>query len=79
MARVSAASRFVSLGMVPLGAVLGGALASALPRSVVLVAAAGVAALAVPVALASPLRPHRDVPREWEEAAERADRLRLDG
>lgn len=79
MARVSAASRFVSLGMVPLGAVLGGALASVLPRSVVLVAAAGVAALAVPVALASPLRPHRDVPREWEEAAERADRLRLDG
>jgi len=75
MARVAAASRFVSLGTIPLGAVLGGALAGALPRAGVLVAAAAVAALAIPVVLASPLRPYRDVPREWEEAAERADRL----
>lgn len=34
---------------------------------------AAVAALAVPHVLASPLRPHRDVPREWEDEAEQAD------
>jgi len=75
MARVASASRFVSLGTIPLGAVLGGALAGVLPRAGVLVAAAVVAALAIPVLLASPLRPHRDVPREWEEEAARADQV----
>ncbi|GAA4288582.1 MFS transporter [Georgenia daeguensis] len=79
MARVSAASRFVTLGMIPVGAVLGGWLATVFPRAGVLVAAAAVAALAAPIILASPLRPHRDVPREWEEAAEREDQLRPEG
>jgi hypothetical protein len=79
MARVSAASRFVTLGMIPVGAVLGGGLATVFPRAGVLVAAAAVAGLAAPIILASPLRPHRDVPREWEEEAERADQRRPGG
>lgn len=79
MARVSAASRFVTLGALPVGSLLGGVLATAFPRAGVLVAAAAVAALAAPIVLASPLRPHRDVPPEWEAQAEEADRIHETG
>lgn len=62
LGRVVASMRFVLFGTMPLGALLGGALASALgPRSAVWVLVAG-DLLAVVVLVASPLRRMRDLP-----------------
>jgi MFS family permease len=73
MGRVAAANRFVTLGVLPIGALTAGTLGTWLPRSTVLVIAATIASLAAVAMLLSPLRPLRSLPREWEEEAEHAD------
>lgn len=73
MGRVSAASRFVTLGVVPIGALAAGALATWIPQTAVLIMAAAIASLAAVALLLSPLRQLRNIPQTWEEEAERAD------
>ena len=63
MGRVSSASRFVTLGAVPLGALLGGAVATRAGAETSLWVAVGLAAGGGLVCLLSPLRPMRDLPR----------------
>ena len=70
MGRVSAASRFVTLGATPLGALLAGALAGRLGHQATLWVAVGFAGLGALLALLSPLRGLRDLPRELEAPAE---------
>lgn len=66
MGRISAASRFVTLGAVPVGAVLGGALGGwwGHPQTVLL--AAGLAATAPIILWTSPLGRMRSIPERWE-------------
>lgn len=66
MGRVTAASRFVTLGAVPLGALAGGLLAVTIGNPWALVVAAGLAAVAAVIMLCSPLRRHRRLPSAWE-------------
>ncbi|WP_051817414.1 MFS transporter [Kitasatospora sp. NRRL B-11411] len=67
MARVAAAAGVVTQGTTPLGALLGGLLATSWSAAAALWA--GVALMALPVVLLarSPLRGHRTLPVEWEE------------
>lgn len=65
MGRVSSANRVVSLGAMPVGALLAGLLAGPLPYGVVLLLSPCVLAVAAAVLLLSPLRAHRDLPEEW--------------
>ena len=62
MGRVSSASRFVTLGAVPVGALLGGAVGTAAGELIALWLAAALAAVGGGVCLLSPLRPMRDLP-----------------
>ncbi|WP_321573353.1 MFS transporter [Georgenia subflava] len=73
MGRVSAASRFVTLGTVPIGALAAGALGTWIPHTTVLVVAAATASLAAVAMLLSPLRALRNLPQRWEDEAERAE------
>lgn len=76
MGRVSAASRFVTLGVFPLGALLGGALGGHFSNAAVLLLAAAFAGLSGLSVVLSPLRRLRATPAEWEKAAEEADARR---
>ncbi len=66
MGRVASASRFVSLGAIPLGALLGGAVAGWLGNVPGLWLSAALAATAAIISLTSPLRPMRDLPHAME-------------
>lgn len=66
MGRVSSASRFVTLGVMPVGALLGGLLGEALPHAQAILFAPVGMALAAVLFLASPLRRHRHLPEEWK-------------
>lgn len=66
MGRVSSANRFVTLGAMPVGALLAGLLAGPLPYGVVLLLSPGLIAVAATIFLVSPLRAHRDLPEEWK-------------
>lgn len=66
MGRVTSAHRVVSLGAMPVGALLAGLLAGPLPYAVVLLLSPGLIAVAATVFLTSPLRAHRDLPEEWK-------------
>lgn len=66
MARVTAANGVVTQGTLPLGALIGGAMAAVWSTSTALWI--GVVIMAIPVVLLvrSPLRKHRSLPPEWE-------------
>lgn len=66
MGRVSSAHRFVSLGAMPVGALLAGLLAGPLPYGVVLLLSPCLITVAATVFLISPLRAHRNLPEEWK-------------
>ncbi|MGO0576450.1 MFS transporter [Ornithinimicrobium panacihumi] len=66
MGRVSSASRFVTLGTLPLGALLAGILGEGLPHSIVILGAPLFMAIAAGIFLTSPLRTHRHLPQEWK-------------
>lgn len=66
MGRVSSASRFVTLGALPVGALAGGALGEAVPHGAAPLLAPVCMAAAAVVFLASPLRAHRHLPDEWK-------------
>ncbi len=66
MGRVSSANRFVSLGAMPVGALLAGLLAGPLPYAVVLLLSPCLLVVAAAIFLASPLRARRDLPEEWK-------------
>jgi MFS family permease len=76
MGRVSAASRFVTLGVFPLGALLGGALGAHFSNASVLLLAAVFAGLSGLSVFLSPLRRLRSTPSEWETAADEAEARR---
>ena len=66
MGRVSSASRFVSLGVVPLGALLAGALGELWPHGLVILLAPLFMSVAALTYLLSPLRPLRHLPQDWK-------------
>lgn len=66
MGRVSSAHRFVSLGAMPVGALVAGLFAGPLPYSVVLLLSPCLIAIAAMVMTISPLRSHRNLPEEWK-------------
>ncbi|MGO0576449.1 MFS transporter [Ornithinimicrobium panacihumi] len=66
MGRVTSAHRFVSLGAMPVGALLGGLVGGPLPYGVVLLLSPCLLVVAATVLLLSPLRPHRNLPEEWK-------------
>lgn len=66
MGRVTAASRFVTLGAVPVGALIGGAVGGWLGHPGTVLVAAGLAATAPIILLTSPLGRLRTVPEQWE-------------
>ena len=66
MGRVSAASRFVTIGSVPIGALLGGWLGTTLGSTGALICAAGLMAAAPIITKLSPIGRLRSVPPEWE-------------
>lgn len=66
MGRVSSANRFVSLGAMPVGALLAGLLAGPLPYAVVLLLSPCLLVIAAAIFLTSPLRARRDLPEEWK-------------
>lgn len=66
MGRVSSAHRFVSLGAMPVGALLAGLLAGPLPYGVALLLSPCLLAAAATVFLFSPLRAHRNLPEDWK-------------
>lgn len=66
MGRVSSAHRFVSLGAMPVGALVAGFLAGPLPYAVVLLLSPSLIAAAATVFLCSPLRAHRNLPEDWK-------------
>jgi MFS family permease len=71
--RMNATMRFIVWGTIPVGSVMGGALATAIPvRAALVVAAVATFAAVVPV-LASPLRSLRDMPEESGPADGAAD------
>jgi MFS family permease len=76
MGRVSSANRFVSLGAMPVGALLAGLLAGPLPYAVVLLLSPCLLAVAAAMFLTSPLRAHRDLPEEWKHHLQPAGALR---
>ncbi|GGL97456.1 MFS transporter [Nakamurella endophytica] len=65
MGRVSAASRFVTLGVLPLAALAGGWLGSSVGHIGTLFVAAGLMVVAGGLTVASPLRAHRRLPDAW--------------
>lgn len=65
MGRVSSASRFVTLGALPVGALLGGALGEWLPFAYAILVAPFLMVIAAMICLASPLRARRHLPEEW--------------
>lgn len=65
MGRVSAASRFVTIGTVPLGAFLGGLLGGILPHWVALLSATLATTAAALLFLCSTVGRHRDLPERW--------------
>jgi len=67
--RMNATMRFINWGTIPIGSVMGGALATFVPVRVALVVAALAASAAVLPVLASPLRSLHDIPAENEPAA----------
>ncbi|MGC0274939.1 MFS transporter [Pseudactinotalea sp. Z1739] len=71
MGRVSSANRFVTLGAMPVGALLAGLLASPLPYGVVLLLSPSLMTVAATVFLISPLRAHRNLPEEWKHREQR--------
>lgn len=72
MGRVASANRFVSLGAVPVGALVAGLLAGPLPYGLVLLLSPCLLSVAATVLLLSPLRGHRDLPDEWRHRAQGA-------
>ncbi|WP_427017771.1 MFS transporter [Pseudarthrobacter sp. P1] len=64
MGRVASASRFVSLGAIPVGSVVGGLVGTWLGSVPGLWLSVGLAALAAVISITSPLRPMRDLPPE---------------
>lgn len=66
MGRITAASRFVTLGAVPVGAVLGGALGGWFGYPDTVLIAAAVAAAAPIILRTSPLGRMRTIPERWE-------------
>lgn len=73
MGRISAASRFVSIGAAPLGALLGGWLGTIIGQPAALACAAGLMACGPIITKLSPIGRLRTVPEKWE--AEHADPL----
>lgn len=65
MGRVTASRRFITMGAVPLGALIGGATATATSNATALWIAAGLAACSGLVFLLSPLIRLRDLPDDW--------------
>jgi len=65
MGRVSAASRTVSLGVLPLGALLGGAVGTVASSQVALWTAVSLAMLGALIMFGSPLRGMRELSSEW--------------
>lgn len=65
MGRVAAGSRFISLGAVPVGALLSGLIAGSSSSGKALAAAAGFTVLAALIIIGSPLRRHRTLPQQW--------------
>ncbi len=66
MGRITAASRFVTLGAVPVGALLGGALGGWWGHPQTVLIAAGLAATAPIILWTSPLGRMRSVPEQWQ-------------
>lgn len=66
MGRVSSASRFVTQGAMPVGALAAGLIGEVLPHGYVILLAPLCLATAALIFLASPLRPHRHLPDEWK-------------
>lgn len=66
MGRVSSASRFVTQGAMPVGALAAGLVGEVLPHGYVILLAPLCLATAALIFLASPLRPHRHLPDEWK-------------
>ncbi|MFG1910729.1 MFS transporter [Kribbella sp. NPDC048928] len=66
MARVTSARRFVTMGAVPVGALLGGLIATTYGNEATLWLAAALAAVTCVPFLLSPLRSVRELPTEWE-------------
>lgn len=62
MGRVSAASRFVSQGVIPVGALLAGTVATSAGNEAALWLAVGLAGVGAALSLFSPLRAMRDLP-----------------
>lgn len=65
MGRVSAASRFVSLGALPVGSLLGGALGSWWSHATVMLVAGAIAAVAPLILTLSPVGRFRTIPLMW--------------
>lgn len=65
MGRITAASRFLTMGAVPVGAVLGGALGGWLGYPDTVLIAAGLAAAAPIILWISPLGRPRTIPKRW--------------
>lgn len=66
MGRVSSASRFVTLGALPLGALTGGLLGEALSHGQAILFAPLSMSIAAILFLTSPLRGHRNLPEHWK-------------
>ena len=65
MGRVASASRFVTIGAVPLGALIGGLLGGILPHGIGLLFAALTTTTAALCFLCSSVGRHRDLPEQW--------------